>query len=233
MERHFDDELDKLKANLLKMATLTENGINNAIDALKTQNSELAESVILEDQKIDDLEILIEEHAIELLALFQPMARDLRFITTGMRINSELESIADLNVNICQRIKELSSFPLLKTLVEIPHLAEIAKQMVREAIDSFVRRDKEAARKVILSDQKANELRNLAVEQLMNDFIIKDGSTAPRAIPLFLIARDLERICDHAASIAEDVIYMVQAKIVRHHRDRLLAIESSEEEDGI
>ncbi|MCD4778999.1 MAG: phosphate signaling complex protein PhoU [Candidatus Omnitrophica bacterium] len=231
MERHLDDELQKLKSNLLKMATLTEEGIHNSIESLKNQDSDLAESVIQDDQKIDALELTIEEHAIELLALFQPMASDLRFITTGMRINTELERIADLNVNICQRVKELSSYPLLKPLVEIPQLADVAKEMVREAIDAFVRRDKETATKVILTDKQANELRNKAMEQLMNDYLIKDGSTAPRAIPLFLIARDLERICDHAASISEDVIYMVQAKMIRHHRERLLAIESIDSEE--
>ena len=213
------------------MATLTEEGIHNSIESLKNQDSDLAESVIQDDQKIDALELTIEEHAIELLALFQPMASDLRFITTGMRINTELERIADLNVNICQRVKELSSYPLLKPLVEIPQLADVAKEMVREAIDAFVRRDKETATKVILTDKQANELRNKAMEQLMNDYLIKDGSTAPRAIPLFLIARDLERICDHAASISEDVIYMVQAKMIRHHRERLLAIESIDSEE--
>jgi phosphate transport system protein len=226
MERHLDDELQKLNSDLLKMATLTEEGIHNAIESLKNQDADLAESVIQDDHKIDALELTIEEHAIELLALFQPMASDLRFITTGMRINMELERIADLNVNICQRVKDITSYPLLKPLVEIPQLAEIAKEMVREAIDAFVRRDKETATKVILTDKQANKLRNKAMEQLVNDYLIKDGTTAPRAIPLFLIARDLERICDHAASIAEDVIYMVQAKIIRHHRERLLAIES-------
>ncbi len=221
MERHLDEELSKLKTNLLKMATLVEEAIHKSIDALKKRDKDLANKVIEEDQRIDELEIEIEEEIIELLALFQPMAIDLRFITTGMHINAELERIADLTVNISQRVLEVADQPLLKPLIDIPKLASQAKTMVHNSIDSFVKRDEDMAKKVILSDNESNKLRTLIIKELINDYMVKDGTTAPRAVPLLLVARDLERICDHASAIAEDVIYMIQAKMVKHHRERL------------
>lgn len=221
MERHFDEELSKLNTDLMKMGILTEEAIYRSIEALKAQDKKGAQAVINEDHKIDELELFIEERAIKLLALQQPMARDLRFITTGMKINAELERIADLAVNISQRVIDLSDKPLLKPLIDIPKLGRIARNMVKWAIDAFVSRDKDLAKKVILTDPEADRLRNLVYEELINDYICKKGSTAPQAIPLLLIARHLERICDHATYIAEDIIYMVQAKVVKHHPEKL------------
>jgi len=221
MKKYFDRELSSLNTDLLKMATLTEKAIYNSIEALKTNNKESAKNVIEDDSKIDELEVIIEETAINLLALQQPMAADLRFITTGMKINSELERIADLAVNIAQRVIGLVGQPLLKPLVDIPKLSDIARNMVKEAIDAFVNRDELLAKKVILADPEADKLRNSIYNEIINDYIVKDGSCAPRAIPLILIARHLERICDHATYIAEDVIYMVQAKVIKHHPEKL------------
>jgi phosphate transport system protein len=229
MERHFDDELEKLNVNILKMAAMTENAIHNSMEALKNRDIELAKKIIEDDKEIDEMENNNQEHIVEILALFQPMAGDLRFLTTGMQINSELESIADLTENICQRVLEISDQPLLKPLVDIPDLATQAKKMVREAIDSFVKKDESLAKEVILSDKISNDLRSRIMKKIINDYIVKDGTTAPRAIPLLLVARDLERICDHAASIAEDVIYMVQARVVRHHRERLLSVDTDDD----
>lgn len=224
MERHLDEELEKLNINLLKMATMVETAIHQSIEALKNSNVSLAEEIVENDQIIDELEIKIDEEIIDLLALFQPMATDLRFITTGMHINSELESIADLTVNIAQRVIELAGKPLLKPLVDIPKLADQSKMMVKSSIDAFVKRDEEGAKNVILADKESNRLRTVVIDKLINEYIVKDGTTAPRAVPLLLITRDLERICDHAAAIAEDVIYMKQAKVVKHHRERLNSI---------
>ncbi len=223
MERHLDDELQKLKENLLKMASLTERAIHDSFEALKGINKDLAEAVINRDEHIDDLEIDNEEHAIELLALFQPMAKDLRFIVTAMHINAELELIADLTVNICQRVLELADKggALLAPINDLPHLADNAKWMVKNAIDAFVNNDEPLAEKVILSDSESNQLRSAIIQRLVDGFIVKDGKTAPRAIPLLLVARDLERICDRATYIAEEVIYMIQAKMIRHHREIL------------
>lgn len=221
MERHFEEELRELNKEILKMATLTEEAIHKSIEALKNQDKVLAKAVIDEDKKIDELEIIIEEKSIDLLALYQPMARDLRFITTGMKINAELERIADLAVNICQRVLDVADKPLLKPLIDIPKLADCARKMVRGAIDAFVNRNEEAAKNIILSDPEADKLRNLIYDELINDYMIKDAKSSPRAVPLILVARHLERICDHATYIAQDVIYMIRAKVVKHHRENL------------
>jgi phosphate transport system protein len=221
IERHLDDQLNKLNEELLKMAAMAEESIYKAVEALKTRDKELAREIINNDSRIDEKELEIEEYSIELLATQQPIAVDLRFITTGMRINAELERIADLSVNIAQRVLEIADMPLLKPLIDIPKLSEIARKMVKGAIDSFVNRDETAAREVILADAEADRLRNLVQQELVNDYLVKSGENAPRAIPLLLIARHLERIADHATYIAEDIIYMVQAKVVRHHSERL------------
>lgn len=221
MERHFDEELGKLKTELLKMASLVEEAIYKATEAVKNRDAELAESVIDNDSAIDEMELKIEEIAIGLLALRQPMAIDLRFITTAMKINSELERIADLAENISHITMKLSDKPHLKPLIDIPKLSEIARFMVKSAIDSFVDQDEKTAKDVILMDPEADKLRNLIYNEIMDDYLAKDATAAPRAVPLLLVSRHLERICDHATNIAEDVIYMVQAKVVKHHKEML------------
>ena len=221
MERYLDEELSKLNTNLLRMATLAEEAIHQSVDALKKRDKGLAQKVIKDDRQIDELEIRIEEEAIELLALFQPMARDLRFITTGMHINAELERIADLTVNISQRVLDVADQPTLTPLIDIPKLAAQAKLMVKGSIDSFVNRDQELAKKVILSDKESNRLRTTIIKKLIDEHMMKNSATVPQAVSLLLIARDLERICDHAKAIAEDVIYMVQAKVIKHHKELL------------
>jgi phosphate transport system protein len=224
MERHLDEQLKRLNQDLLTMAAKVEGAIHQSIEALKKRDKGLADKIIKDDEDIDELEIQIEEQVIDLLALFQPMAIDLRFITTGMHINAELERIADLTVNISQRVLDIADQPLLRPLVDIPKLAGQAQYMVKSAIDAFVRRDEALAKKVIFSDKESNALRNKIMKELIGDYMEKDTTTVSRAVPLLLISRDLERICDHAASIAEDVIYMIEAKVIKHHRERLKSI---------
>ena len=221
MERHFDQELEDLKKELLKMGALVEGEIFESIEALKNLSTERANKVISDDKVIDELENEIDERCLDLLALRQPMAVDLRFITMSLKISTDLERIADLAVDIAQRVLELVGKPLLKPLIDIPKLTILAEQMVKDALDSFVNKDADLAGRVILLDSEADRLRNLVQKELVEDYMSKDSSTAPRSVPLLLIARHLERICDHATNIAEDVIYMVNAKVVKHHPEKL------------
>ncbi len=221
MERHFDEELEALYKDILKMGVMAQEAIYKSIEALKNRDKQGAKQVINADDRIDELELVIDEKCIDLIARHQPMAGDLRFITTGMKINAELERIADLALDISQRVLELVDKPILKPLIDIPKLSVVAQNMVRDAIDAFVKKDVELAKRVVLSDNEADKLKNLVQEELINDYMAKDASTAPRAVPLLLIARHLERICDHATNIAEDVIYMVEGKVIKHHLEEL------------
>lgn len=221
MQRHIDEELKELHKDILRMDGFAQEVIYKSIEALKNRDKNLAQEVIDSDKRIDDLELLIDEKCIDLIARYQPMAGDLRFITTGMKINSELERIADLAVDISQRVLQLVDKPLLKPLIDIPKLSALAQNMVRDSINAFVGRDVGLAKKVVLSDSEADKLRNRVQDELINDYMAKDPSTADRAVPLLLIARHLERICDHTTNIAEDVIYMVEAKVVKHHPEEL------------
>lgn len=221
MQRHFDEELRKLKEGILTMAASVDQAILESIESLKTLNAEKAKDVIARDQGIDEMENALQEHCLNLLACQQPMAIDLRFLTMAMSITTDLERMADLAVDIAQRVCELADKPLLKPLIDIPQLTVIAQQMIKKAINAFLNNDAELARKVILMDNEADRLRNLIQKELISDYMAKDPATATRAVPLLLIARHLERICDHATNIAEDIIYMIDAKVVKHHPENL------------
>lgn len=220
MERHFDEELQQFKNALLEMATLTEESIYKATEALKTRDTERANEVFINDEKIDAMEIRIEEYGINLLATRQPMAADLRFITTGIKINAELERIADLAVNISQRAVELAALDQEKEHPALSRLSQIARTMLKECIDAFVMSDGDKAKHVILSDHEANALKNLIQSDLTQEMVI-DGAVTPVALPIILAARHLERICDHTTYISEDIIYMLKATMVKHHRNEL------------
>ena len=221
MERHLDHELKELNKDILKMGTYAEEAIHKSVEALKGRDKGMAQSVITNDANIDKLELDIDEKCIDLIARYQPMAKDLRLITTGMKLNAELERISDIAVDISQRTLEIVDKPLLKPLIDIPKLALVAQKMVRFAIDAFVKGDIALAKQVLLSDPEADSLRNAIQRELIEDYMTKDAQTAPRAVQLLLIARFLERICDHATNIAEDVIYMVEAEVVKHHPEKL------------
>ena len=221
MERHFDQDLTALKQELLQMGTRVEAAIFESVEALKELNIERARMVIRDDHIVDVMENQIDENCLDLLALQQPMAVDLRFITMVMKITTDLERMADLAVDISQRVLDLAGKPLLKPLIDIPKLSGIAERMTHDAITAFINRDADLARSIILLDSQADALRNEVQRELVDDFVSKDASLASRAIPLLLVARHLERICDHATNIAEDVIYMVQARVVKHHPEEL------------
>lgn len=221
MTRYFDEELLELNKKILEMSAVVENSIGLSVRALRELSREKAEAIVKDDDRIDAMELEIEEKCLNLIALYQPAAADLRFVVMSMKITTDLERIADLAVDISQRVLELADQPLLKPLIDIPKLATLAQNMVRDVINSFINKDTELARSVILRDNEADGLRNLVQSELINDYMKKDATTVPRAIPLLLVARHLERICDHATNIAEDVIYMVKAEVVKHRPESL------------
>jgi len=219
--RHFDEELQQLKNDILRMGALAQEAIINSVDALRDRDKAAARKVIDSDVEMDRLELAIDEKCLDLIVLHQPMAGDLRFITTAIKLNAELERIGDLAVDVSQRALDISDKPLLKPLVDIPKLGEMAKRMIGDAIESFIKSDTSLAKKVVLSDPEADTLKRAVEKELINDYMMRDGSTADRAVPLLLAARHLERVCDHAVSMAEDIIYMVDARVVRHHPEEL------------
>ncbi len=216
MERHFDEELSGLKQSIVLMGSRVETAISESIEALKELSREKALEVIADDKIIDEYEVKIVKTCIDLMALRQPMAADLRFIAMAMQINTDLERMADLAVDISQRVLELAGKPLLKPLVDIPKLSEAACAMTRDVINAFVSEDARLARQIIGRDDEADRLLNLVQSELVDGFMVKDSSSVIRAVPLLLIARHLERICDHATNIAEDIIYIIEARIVKH-----------------
>jgi phosphate transport system protein len=219
--KHFEEELLDLNNEILKMATFTEEAIHISIQSLKDRDRETAQMVIDNDARVDQLELVIDEKCMDLIARHQPMAKDLRFIATAMQLNGELERIADIAVDIAQHVLEIADQPLLKPLVTIPKLTTIAKSMVKMSIDAYIARDVDLAKQVLMTDPEADNLRNEIHKELVEEYMMKDPSTCERAVQLLLIARFLERICDHATYIAEDTIYMISGEFIKHHPEKL------------
>ena len=215
MERQFDQELNALKENLLKMASLAEEAIAKSIKALVERDSTLAQEIIDRDSEINLLEIEINNQCLKLLALKQPMAIDLRFITSAMKIISHLERIADQAVNISQRTLELIKQPLLKPLIDIPRMAELAQEMVRTSIDSLVNKDSLLAKRIGGRDNLVDDLNDQIFRELLT-YMIEDPRTIKRAIELILVGRHLERIADLATNISEEVVYILNGKNIKH-----------------
>ena len=215
-ERAFDEELKDLKAKVLEMATRAEEQIARAVLSLKERKRELACEVLEKEKAINVLDIEIDEMAMRLLALRQPMATDLRFITSAMRIETDLERIGDLAVNIAERSLELIKYPQLKPLIDIPRMAELAQGMVRDAINAFIRGDDKLAQNVCERDDQVDDLCDQVFRELLT-YMMQDPSTINRAVDLILVARHLERIADLATNIGEDVIYVIRGKTIKHH----------------
>ena len=214
-QRHFDDELADLKTKLLRMAGLAEDQIDKALTALVTRDSALARQVIERDHQVNALDVEIDEESILLLALHQPAAHDLRLVTTMMKIATELERISDLAENVCERAIELNEEPQLKPYIDIPRMGNLARKMVKESIDAFVKDDAVLARKVLTDDDDVDDLMEQLFRELLS-FMLEDTRTISRAIRLSFIAKYLERMGDHATNIAELVVYLVEGKIIRH-----------------
>jgi phosphate transport system protein len=215
IERSFENELLELNDLILKMGNMVQTSIRKSVEALKNRDEKLSREVISSDNELDELELLIDDKCVTLIARIQPMAADLRFITTAMKITTDLERMGDLAVDVAQKNLELITMPLLKPLIDTPKLADIAMRMIGESIDTFVKRDSTRSIKIHAMENEADKLRDLITDELI-EIMMKDPASVPRAIPLLLIARYLERICDHAMNVAEDVVYMVEAKVVKH-----------------
>ena len=219
MEGHiykaFDMELRELKEKLLFEGGLVERAIQSAINALLERRSEIAKKVIDDDDLINSKEVEIDEFCLKLLALRQPAARDLRFITTAIKINYDLERIGDMAVNICERVLELNEEPQLKPYIDLPTMANTVQLMLKESLDAFVKEDVELALKVTMDDEKVDQLLDQMFRELLT-YMMQDMRTISRATRVLFIAKYLERMADHAVNIAELVIFMVEGKIIRH-----------------
>jgi phosphate transport system protein len=215
MQRHFHEELDGLKQTLLAMGALVEDQIRRVMRALIQRDEALAQDVIERDRQVNAYDVEIDEKCVELLALYQPTAGDLRFITTAMKIVTDLERIGDQAVNIAQRAVELNQEPQLKPYIDLPRMGEKAQGMVKDALDAFVSRDTTLAREVCARDSEVDALKEQIFRELLT-YMLADPKTISRAIRLILISRFLERVADHSTNIAEMVIYMVESKMVRH-----------------
>jgi phosphate transport system protein len=219
MEGHiykaFDVELKELREKLLHEAGLVERAIQDAIKALLERTSDIARKVIEDDDLVNALEVEIDEFCLKLLALRQPAARDLRFITTAIKINYDLERIGDTAVNICERVLELNQEPQLKPYIDLPTMASIVQTMVKESLDAFVKEDVQLALKVTQDDEKVDSYLDQIFRELLT-YMMQDARTISRATRLLFISKNLERMADHAVNIAELVIFMVEGKIIRH-----------------
>jgi phosphate transport system protein len=219
MERHhFEEGLQALKQRLLTMGALVEERVHRAVVALIERRPDLADQIVAGDQEVNDLQIEIDDRCLKLLALQQPMAVDLRLITSAMKINADLERIGDQAVNIAENAAKILAAPPLRPLIDIPRMAEIAEAMTRDALDSFVRKDPALARRVLERDDEVDRLKDQVFRVLLT-YMMADPGTIERALSLILVSRNLERIADHATNIAEDVIFLVEAKDVRHHHE--------------
>jgi phosphate transport system protein len=217
-DKRYDEDLKKLREDILYMGGLVEDQIQKAVGSLVDRNSELAEMIIQRDHEVNRLDVEIDDLCIRLLALHQPAARDLRFITTALKITTDLERMGDMAVNICERALELNREPQLKPYIDIPRMAQISQRMIRESLDAFVREDTDLALKVCKDDQQVDDLNSQIFRETIS-FMIEDPHTINRAMKIGFISKYLERIADHATNIAEMVIFLVKGKSIRHLKE--------------
>ena len=217
-DKRYEDELKKLREDILYMGGLVEDQIQKAVKSLVDRESALAEVIIERDHEVNRLDVDIDDLCIRLLALHQPAAKDLRFITTALKITTDLERIGDMAVNICERALELNQEPQLKPYIDVPRMAQIAQRMIRESLDAFVREDTDLALKVCKDDQEVDDLNRQVYREIIS-YMIEDPQTISRAIGISAVSKYLERIADHATNIAEMVIFMVKGKSIRHVKE--------------
>jgi phosphate transport system protein len=214
--RHFQEELEQLKNRLLEMGGLAEENVRLAVKGLVDRDQAVIDRILLGDEPLNALHIEIDGRCFTLLALYQPMAADLRTIVAAVKINTDLERVGDLAVNIAEAARRYALHTPVKKLIDIPRMASIAQSMLRDALDAFVRRDVDLAQQVLNEDDRLDTLKTQIFRELLT-YMLQDPSTIEPALDLILISRHLERIGDHATNIAEDVIFIVSARDVRHH----------------
>ena len=213
---HFQEELEQLKTRLLEMGGLAEDRVRASVQALVERDSTLVDRVLAGDGPINQLHIEIDSRCFKLLALHQPMAVDLRAIVSAVKINTDLERVGDLAINIAEAARRYLRHPPVKELIDIPRMADIAQRMLRDALDAYVRRDAVLAQAVLSQDDELDALKTQVFRELLT-YMLQNTATIEPALDLILISRHLERIGDHATNVAEDVIFMVSARDVRHH----------------
>lgn len=218
MTKQFEEDLNSLKQQLLKMAAKAETMIHLSMQALVQRDLSLASEVPELEDDVNRLQLDVDDRCFKLLALRQPMAHDLRFIIAAGKISSDLERIGDLTVNILENTKVLLQFPELKPLIDIPKMADTSRQMVRDSLDAFVEEDAVKARNTVIRDDEVDSLKNQVFREVLT-YMISDPQTIQVGMQLILVSRHLERIADHATNIAEDVVYLVEAKDIRHHAE--------------
>jgi len=215
LQRHFQDQLDILSEKILVMGGCVEETIGNVVSALVGRDSDLARRVIRDDEKVDRFDLEIDQLGMEILGLHQPVARDLRFVITAMKITNDLERIADLCTNVAERAIELNAEPQLKPFIDIPLMARRAQQMVRGALDAFVERDAAAARAVIAMDDVLDERMEQVFRELLS-FMTEDPKTTTRALRLMFVAKYFERMGDQATNIGEQIVFMAEGRVIKH-----------------
>ena len=218
MLRHFTIELEELNHKLLEMAGLVESAINRSVRSMVDQSRELAEQVIRDEPKINSMEMEIDGMVTRLLALRQPVAKDLRFLTSALKINTDLERMGDLAQHIAERSLSLMHHPLVKPMVDIPNMASLVQSMLLNCLDAFVKGDESLARSVLLADDEVDRLRDAVYSELLGT-MQRDPTVVSAAVDLIFVARNLERIGDHATNIAEDVVFLIKGVDVRHHAE--------------
>jgi phosphate transport system protein len=214
--RHFQEELEQLKTRLLEMGGLAEEHVRRAMLGLVERDHDLIRAALAGDELINRLHVEIDNRCFTLLALYQPVAADLRTIVAAVKINTDLERVGDLAVNIAEASLRFITHPPVKKLIDIPQMADIAQEMLRDALDAFVQGDTRLAQRVLAADDRLDALKTRTFRELLTS-MLQDPETVEPALDLILVSRHLERIGDHATNIAEDVIFIVSALDVRHH----------------
>ena len=215
--RHFQDDLDALKERLLAMGGLAEDRVRESVRGLMERDHAALDRVLSGDEPINDLHMEVDDRCFKLLALHQPMAADLRVIVAAVKINTDLERVGDLAVNIAEAGKRYLQHPPVKPLIDIPRMGDLAQRMLRDALDAFVRRDMVLAEAVLAADDTLDALKSQIFRELLT-YMLQAPETIEPALDLILISRHLERIGDHATNVGEDVIFILSAKDVRHHQ---------------